>query len=303
MAITAVEHAEFAPRNPLSGCVIDDRYIVTMGYNSSTAALTPYVVFDAVTKTSSAFEFPVGNILGQSMVPYNGYAWAIGRNGATSNFVIARINPTTGGYTLFTVAGGARGNVAWIYYLNGWFVCGVLNTYDAPLDVYSFFRVNATSLTTASLSGAALYNKSAASVAGYGDTLWTAQTGAAPSGIRRRKITVSTGVTTDIDGIGHTFPGGGVRDGSTLYAGSFYTSSSQAWNMATETTIRTLPDPLNSMDIGPDGLLYSVNTTTVQAVDGVTGASRTETFPVSRAERTLVFRANGKLWTPSGYPL
>lgn len=305
MAITAVEHAEFAPRNPLSGCVIDDRYIVTMAYNSSTAGgttPTDYAVFDAVTETSNMYSFPLRNIDGQSMVPYNGYAWAIGREYAGTNFVIARINPVSGGYTLFTVASGARGNTAWIYYQNGWFLCSVLNTYDAPQDARSHFRVNATTMIASGLTGAGIYNKSTSTMAGYGDTVWTAQTGSGFGGIRRRGVAMSTGVVTDLDGTS-SFPGGGPRVGTTLYTGGIFTAPAQAWDMSTETMIRTLPDPLGAMDVGPDGLLYSVNTTTVQAVDGITGASRTETFPVTRLERSLVFRANGKLWTPSGYPL
>lgn len=55
MGITAVEHAQVAPRNPVAGCVVDDRYIVTMAYNSSSSGgtgFTDYAVFDAVTETS-----------------------------------------------------------------------------------------------------------------------------------------------------------------------------------------------------------------------------------------------------------
>lgn len=296
MAITAIEHAQFAPRAPLWGCVVSDRYIVTMAYNASTSgtAFTDYAVFDTVTQTSVANSFPIRNTTAEnSMISANGYAWAIGKNYSTNRTCVARINPVTGGYTLFDIS-SARGNSGWIYYLNGYFFIGALDTYDAPYDAWSHYRYNATTMIDAGMSGVGWGgNRFRASVAGTGDTLWSVS-----ESPQRRKITASTGVVAD--NTGGSFPGAGVRSGTSLYSGT------TAWNMSTESVIRTLPSGASGAaqaDIGSDGLLYSVNATTVVAIDPIAGSSRTETFPVSRAERSLVFNAAGKLWTPSGYPL
>lgn len=301
MGITAVEHAQVAPRNPLSGCVISDRYIVTMAYNSSSSGgtgFTDYAVFDAVTQTSVGYSFPVRNTNPVSMVAYNGYAWAIGKDYNTNACNLARVNPGTGGYTIFAVGSGMRGNAATIAYANGYFFIGMLNTYNAPYDSWTFNRVDATTLSSASLSGAGIAgNRFAPYATGYGNTVW-AYTGTAGLGANRYKIVANTGVaSSDPSG---SYPGPGTANGSTLYAGG------TVWDMATETVVRTISTGASTAAnsaYGPDGLLYTVGGDTVYAVDPVNGATRTETLPVSRAERTLVFSANGKLWTPSGYPL
>lgn len=49
MALTGTEYLEFQPREPASGCVVDDRYIVTMGKGDE------FAVFDTATQTSRAF--------------------------------------------------------------------------------------------------------------------------------------------------------------------------------------------------------------------------------------------------------
>lgn len=301
MAITAVEHAEFAPRNPLSGCVIDDRYIVTMAYNSSTSGgtgFTDYAVFDAVTQTSVGYSFPVRNVNAFSMVAYNGYAWAVGKDYNTNACNLARVNPSTGGYTIFAIGSGMRGNRATIAYANGYFFVGMLNTYNAPYDSWTFNRINATTLSSASMSGAGIAgNRFAPYATGYGNTVWVIVSAAGP--VYRYKVVADTGVATDVSGTS-SYPGPGTSNGATLYAGS------TVWDMTTETVVRSISSGASSATnsaYGPDDLLYTVGGDTVVAVDPVNGATRTETLPVSRAERTLVFRANGKLWTPSGYPL
>lgn len=281
--------------------MVSDRYIVTMAYNSSTSGttFTDYAVFDAVTETSTALSFPIRNITAEnSMVSANGYAWAIGRNPVTNNANVARVNPVTGGYTLFDLGGSRGNNSGWIYYLNGYFFIGLLNSYSAPYDVWSHYRFDATTMISVGMSGAGWGgSRFRTSVAGTGDTLWAVTSAAGP--VYRYKIVASTGVNTDVSG-SSTFPGAGIRNGTSLYSGT------TVWDMSTETVVRSIPSGASGAsqaDIGPDGLIYSVDTTTVVAVDPVAGSSRAETFPTSRAERSLVFKANGKLWTPSGYPL
>lgn len=308
MGITAVEHAQVAPRNPVAGCVVDDRYIVTMAYNSSSSGgtgFTDYAVFDAVTETSSMFSFPVRNIYSDSMVAANGYAWAIGKDYNTNTCNLARVNPTTGGYTIFAVASGMRANAAWIAYANGYFMFGCLNTYDAPHDAWTDYWMNATTMTVLSTTqpgGGYAFNNGTrykASGQGYGNVLIKKRGSSSGGSINpSHKMVANTGVVTDVTGT--SFPGSGVMTGATLISGG------TVWDTTTETVTRTIPGGVSgalNQAIGTDGLVYTVSDTTVIAVDIVTGATRTETFPTSRTERTLVFSVNGKLWSPSGYPL
>lgn len=288
MAVTAVELSEYSPRTPTNGCVVGNYIVAWSGAGT-------YAVFDTVSQTSRAFTIPLNNLStnDRTIVAANGYAWLIGVS-AANKYEVVRVNPATGGRTSFlgTVTPRPGRTDAGIIFdaTSNQFVIWVCDGYSAPRDLFTGYRVDAATMAVSGLGLPQSYYEFSAAV--YGGVLHAIRWPATGAGTVYSR-TISTAATLTAPA---SFPGQGVLNAGVLYAGA------TVWDWATQTVVRTIPTVPGAPAFGPDGLLYGVSSTQVVAVDVTNGATRTETLPVTRTERSSIFSVGGKLWSPSGAP-
>lgn len=290
MTWPGLELDEFSVRNPYSGCVIDDRWIVVRSTAvSGSYGAGDFAIFDADNGTARSF----GGLSPRSesgsggwsaavgMAAANGHAWTADSNNPTR---IERIEPV-GGSTAIIATGLWFSN---LMSATGDYVFGTNGSwgfkYRISTNVFVSWNVNTVNAAEAGVcchvSGSTLTTRDAASGATIGT--WTLP--AAP-------------LTTQV----------GQAIGSRVY---WLTASGCCWHNISAGTIGAtapspsgIPAPMSAMSWtpGPDGYIYFLSSTGALVVlDPVSGRWATDSLPTARTNRYRVFAASGKIWIPSG---
>lgn len=288
MALTTAEYLRFAPRSPNGICVIDDRYVCTVGAEFTVS------VFDTVTQSVRAFA-----VYGNTCVPdggvfgWDGDLWVIAgtpNSSTRARPILTRIDLATGG--------GAQ--------------------YDPGGSEYSrYHRYNDSACT---VIGDLCWTSERGydyQVAGYWDmttVTWHRMAGVYPILIgsviyttgSKKRYNASTGAA--MSDAANNFPDVGIGAGRLVDGNIYWYQSGTSlcsWDAVASAEYRP---PISygvggTPVLGPDGLVYSAAANGVTITDRALGAVLTESLPIVRGERSLLAVAGGDLWTPSGYPL
>ena len=281
MAFT--EYLEFAPRSPGGYAVLSDRYLAVIGAEMNVA------MFDAVTHTARAFT-AFGDLQPIQVFFYDGYLWVVAGRAVPGNpnrIVITQINLSTGDGTRYDPPMGMyyvyTNPTAFVVDDLAWLTQRTLGAYVNKAGYYDMG--DPTTFVTVAFSEGPVLVGGVVYIRGTKDRR-NASTGAA------------------LADAGANFPNGyGFADGTVYWYQD--SSSLKSWDTSTETEYRP---PIASAlvgapTLGPDGLVYSANSTELRIVDRVSGAIRIETFDTARNERTRVAVVDGMLYTISGYPI
>lgn len=292
MALADVEYLEYAPRQASGVLVVSNRYIVTRGTTNRGVS-----VFDTTTHTSRAFE-AFGDTFysaGDALFSYDGDVWFI--NGiATSSYrarpVFTRLDLSSGDGTQYAPTGWEYPN-GWAFDLTCFVAGDLVWTVERGFDYEYMGYWDMTSMTWTRVQANAWPTLVNGKIYASGSKkVYNASTGAALSD-RSANFPFNSSQA----------PRGFVDSSNILW----YANGSDlaSWDASTDSAYRS---PIASgargwPTLGPDGLVYSVNSAGVTVADRVSGAIRTESFTTSRGERLRVVVVGGKLWTPHGYPL
>ena len=286
MAIVDTEYSEYAPRRPyVTPVVVQNRYLCFA--SSPTTGDVPLVsVFDTTTHTSRAFTMPgVTVFYDQHLFEWNDKLWVAGSG--SGNFLLADLDLSTG--TFGSTFLGAYASPSYVKRVGTklWFtqqrdsspyymVFGYVD-----LTTYTVTRIS-TTLNPDNYRTVFHYHNG---VIYFRDLRCNAATGAVLTSGNNTPM-----LQGDID-----------ANGVLWYNSS---GSLASWDLPGDTTHMTpvASGAIGVPCIGPDGLIYTVNNTTLRAINPTDSTVRDETLTNSRAERTRLVVFGGKLWTPSGYP-
>lgn len=294
MPFTGSEILEVASGDPSIGCVVNDRWVVSIDAGrASPSGVLPltgtFSVMDATTGQALVYTgLPTGatTVYGRC-VAEGSYAWFV------SGTNLYRIDPSTG--TVTTIAAGATGLC--VAALPG-------KIYVIPSSaVFRIYNI-----------GAGTWSNG---VSSSGTSTATAAVGVPPNMI----VVANSGSTTfrifDDTGTLLASPGGtgtgakGAGDfiGSKAYfpnIGSSFINVIDPYAV-TATTLSTAGANSCGRNLiaGYDGWLYTFDSALddICAVSPVTGATDSTSAPTSRTRRYTIYSANSELWIPSGDPL